>query len=256
LPLGSEKDAALIWGRIRKRPAPLISVAFTVPVFIAYHLGILMLMREPHTQASRSGFDFVSRWMLRLVDASPPAYVLVTLVLALILLVTTWVHQKRGKIAESPHKRVFWEALGVAVVLSAALGWATYRVLHGSGSTLTSLPLQDRFVLAIGSGFYEEAVFRGLLITGGSRLLMRLKRLKGKSPWIGLGVCTVVSSALYVLAYYLFAFDGHLAHFNVGVAAFRMIEALLFAAVYLTRGFAVAVYAHTFYNLFSLLWFF
>ncbi|MEY4582695.1 MAG: hypothetical protein RL701_7398 [Pseudomonadota bacterium] len=246
----------MIWGRIRKRPAPLISVAFTVPVFLAYHLGILLLKRQTHTQSSRSGFDFVSTWMLRLIEASAPGYVLLTLVLALVLLVTTWVHQKRGKILESPHKRVFWEALGVAVVASAALSWATYRVLHGSGSALSELPLLDRFVLAIGSGFHEEAVFRGLLISGGSWLLMKIKRFKGKSPWIGLGVCTVLSSALYVLAYYLFAFDGHSARFNWGVATFRLIEALLFAAVYLTRGFAVAVYGHTFYNLFTLLWFF
>lgn len=254
-PLGHERNSQVLWTRIRKRPAALISVAYTVPVFLAYQLGILWLDRHGKhghpDEVERSGFDLVSSWMLRLIDASVPAYVLLTLALALVLLVTTWVYQKRGKIAESPHKRVFWEALSAAVIGLAVLSYISHRVLQGEASNISSLPVLDRVILAIGSGFHEELVFRGLLISGGSWALMKFGKVR--KQYLALAICTVASSALYSLTHF-FLIGGDT--FSVAVAMFRVVEAVFFAALYLSRGFAVAVYTHTFYNLFTLLWYF
>lgn len=248
-PIGHERNSQVLWTRIRKRPAPLISVAYTVPVFLAYQLGVLLLHPREHDAQHHTGFEAVSLWMLRLLDASAPGYVLVSLALALVLLVTTWVHQKRGKIADSPHKRVFWEAVGAAVIGVGVLSYVAHRILQAE-ATSSPLPVIDRIVMAVGSGFYEEAVFRALGISGGSWVLVKYGRVK--KGFLALGVSVVVSAVVFSLAHFFVVGDEG---FKSGVAVFRAIEALFFTALYLSRGFAVAVYTHTFYNLLTLLWF-
>ena len=247
-PLGAEKDAALLWARIRKRPVPLLGVAFTVPVFVIFHLSILLLERAQLDDLRRSGFDLVATWFIGVLETSKPVYVFLPLALALALLVRTWVLQKRGKIAESPHKRVLGEAAGTAV-LGLLLGFIARRTLPGLTSTATVLPWIDRVVLALGSGFYSEAVFRALLIAGGGWLLIKLMKMK-KRPWVALVICSVLAS---LFAGFAQAFSVFAEQFPWGIAAYGTVEAMFFAALFVTRGFAVAVYAHTFYNLVGLL---
>ena len=248
-PLGSEKDAALLWARIRKRPAPLIGVAFTVPVFLTYHGLLLALDRAHRDDVRRSGFDLITTWFIGLIDASRPAYVLLTLALTLALLVTTWVHQKRGKIAESPHKRVLGEAAGAAV-FGLLVGFIARGALPWLTPAAAALPWIDRVVLAVGSAFYSEVVFRASFIAGGTWLLIKTMKNLKKRPWIAPLICAAVSSLLAGLAHALAVVDGQ---FPWGIAVYGAIEGLFFAGLYVTRGFAVAVYAHTFYNLVSLL---
>jgi hypothetical protein len=236
VPLGHEKDSAVLWDMIRKRPKPLMSVAFTVPVFLAYHLGILLVDR--HNQV-----DFISTLVLKVLEASTPAYVIMTLALALALLLTTWVQMKHGKVLDHSLGRVLAESLAAALVALMAIGWATHEVRSGEGPGVSSLSVVDRLVLAAGSGFHEEFIFRALLVTGGSWALSKLTRWK---PWASLLTCMVLSSVCFSLAHYFVIFDEP---FVPLVAGYRVIEGLLFATLYVTRGFATAVYAHAFYDL-------
>ncbi|MET0391406.1 MAG: CPBP family intramembrane glutamic endopeptidase [Polyangiales bacterium] len=235
--VGSQRNSSIMWTRIRKRPHPMISVAFTVPVFVLYHLGVLAVQEQ-------SQVDFVSTVVLKLVETSTPAYVMFTLALSLVLLLTTWWQQKKGKIAESPHKRVAWEALGGAVFAVAALGYANSAILHGEASAISAIRIFDKIVVSLGSGFHEELVFRALLISGGIYVLNKLKvKLK---PWMAIGLCMIVSSVLFSLVHYFAIYDEP---FAWSTAVYRALEGLFFATLYVTRGFAVAVYAHVFYNL-------
>jgi len=235
VPLGHEKDSTVLWDMIRRRPNPLMSVALTMPVFLAYHLGILLVDR--HSQV-----DFVSTLVLRVLEASTPAYVLMTLALALVLLLTTWVQMKRGKVLEHSLGRVLAESLAAALAGLMAIGWATHEVRGGEAAAST-LSVVDKLVLAAGSGFHEEFIFRALLVSGAAWALGKLT--KGK-PWVSLVTCMVVSSVLFSLAHYFVIFDEP---FVPIVAGYRVLEGLLFATLYVTRGFAVAVYAHAFYDL-------
>jgi len=244
--LGAEKDAALIWARVRKRAHPLISVAFTVPVFLAYHLGLFLGRHIDFLKLSpRSPTDVVSALPARLMDISEPAYVLMTLALALAVLVATWVQQKRGKIAESPAKRVFWEGVGGGVLGVALLGWVSLRVLPVSMSAaLAQSSVFDRIVMALGGAFYVESVFRAGVLYGSSWIIGKLTKLQ-RQPLV-LGLSVLLSCLLYTLAHYFVIFDEA---FSWAAAGFHMAEGLYFATVFVLRGFAVAVYAHMFYNL-------
>lgn len=234
--LGEERDSQLVWAAIRKRPNPLVSVAFTVPVFLVYHLGILAIARTHDV-------DFVSTLIQRLLDASVPGYVLVTLVVALMLLVTTWVQQKRGKAEPHLFRRVFVESLGAALLILMSIGWATHEVRTGEALSIPYMTFLEKLVLAAGAGFHEEMIFRAFLITGASWVLTKLIKWK---HWISLLVCTLISSVLFSLVHHFVLADEA---FVMHVAGFRVLEGLLFAALYITRGFATVVYAHVLYDL-------
>lgn len=234
--LGEERDSQLVWAAVRKRPNPLVSIAYTMPVFLVYHLGILAIDR-------RHDIDFVSTLVQRLLDASVPAYVLATLAVALLLLVTTWVQQKRGKAEPHLFRRVFAESLGAALLILMSIGWATHEVRTGEALSIPYMSFREKFVLAAGAGFHEELVFRALLITGASWALRRLTKWK---HLVSLIVCTLISSVLFSLAHYFVLADEV---FVMQVAGFRVLEGLMFAALYLTRGFATVVYAHVLYDL-------
>jgi membrane protease YdiL (CAAX protease family) len=234
--LGEERDSQLVWAAVRKRPNPLVSIAYTMPVFLIYHLGILPIDR-------RHDIDFVSTLVQRLLDASVPAYVLATLAVALMLLVTTWVQQKRGKAEPHLFRRVFAEALGAALLILMSIGWATHEVRTGEALSIPYMTFLEKVVLAAGAGFHEELVFRAFLISGASWVLRRLTKWKHMASLI---VCTLISSVLFSLAHHFVLADEA---FVMQVAGFRVLEGLMFAALYLTRGFATVVYTHVLYDL-------
>ena len=234
--LGEERDSTFVWALVRKRPNPLVSVAYTVPVFLLYHLGILVIER-------RHDVDFVSTLVQRLLDASVPAYVLVTLAVALALLVMTWVQQKRGKAEVHSFRRVLVEALAAALLILTSIGWATHEVRTGELLHEPYVTFLEKLVLAAGAGFHEELVFRAVLITGACWVLVKLTKWK---PWVALTACTLTSSALFSLAHHFVLADEA---FVMQVAGFRVLEGGLFAMLYLFRGFATVVYAHVIYDL-------
>jgi membrane protease YdiL (CAAX protease family) len=225
-----------LWTKLRRRPHPLTSVAFTVPVFLVYHLGVLLIPR-------RSQVDFVSTLVLRLLDASVPAYVMGTLAVALMLLLIVWVQQKRGAVPASSFGRVLLEATGCALLLLTSVGWATHQLFSPSeAGALSTLNVPEKLLLATGSGFHEEFLFRALLISGGSWLLGKLSNL---NPRVALIICMLGSAVVSALVQ---TFLMSTEPFTLLAAAYRALEGLLFAILYVTRGFAVTVYGHVFYD--------
>lgn len=235
-PLGREKASTLFWALLMKRPDPLTSVAFTVPLFLFYHLGILLVDR-------RSQVDFISTLVLRVLEASVPAYVLMTLALTLVLLLAVWVQQKRGKVPISSYRRVLGESVGFALLALVVLGWATHENRTSELGNLSPLRVFDKVLIAAGTGFHEEFIFRGLLITGGTWLLVKLGKVRRR---FALLFAMLISSVVFSLAHYLVIFDEP---FTWTLAGYRVLEGLLFATLYVFRGFAVAVYAHALYDL-------
>jgi hypothetical protein len=224
------------WTALRKRPDPLTSIAFTVPIFLLYHLGLLLV-------DARSQVDFISSWVFSLLDASVPAYVILTLAFALMLLVVVWVEQKRGVVPKSSMGRVIVEALACALLVLMSVGWASHRLLHSDEvNPLAALGVFDKLVLAAGTGFHEEFIFRALLISGGAALLGRVFRISGRTA---LGLCVVLSCVTFSLAHNFGKFGEP---FVASVAGYRALAGLAFAVLYVTRGFATVAYAHFFYE--------
>jgi hypothetical protein len=225
------------WDKVKKRPDPLTSVALTIPVFLIYHLGILIV-------ETRSGVDLVSNAVFGLLEASTPVYVIVTLAVALILAMVVWIEERRGVATGVPLTRVLLEGGAFALVVLAALGWAQSRALRTTDpGGLSELGVLDKIVLACGTGFHEEFVFRAVLVTGLSFVLAKLLRM---STRVALLSAVLLSSVAFSLVHYYGPFGEP---FALDVAAIRVLLGVLFAGLYLLRGFAVAVYAHVIFEL-------
>lgn len=223
-----------LWRRVSTRPDPLTGVALTLPVFLAYHLGILVI-------PDRSDADAVSRLAFKMLDASVPAYITATFAIALVVAVIVWVQQKRGATPVWSIGRVVLESGAYALLLLVTLGWATYRLAPGiAAASPTSPPVLTKLVLACGAGFHEELVFHALLVTGAAAALQSLLKLPRPTA---LGTTVLVSSLLFALAQYL----GSYSDVTFDTFFYRALLGLAFALLYLVRGFAVAVYSHVFY---------
>jgi membrane protease YdiL (CAAX protease family) len=112
-------------------------------------------------------------------------------------------------------------------------------------ATPASIPtgLASRFVVSIGAGLYEEFLFRMLVIALLHTLLVDVARA---DHWVGIGVAVVVSAALFTAAHPLNDAAGALSTQRV---VFYLMAGLYFAAVYVARGFGIAVATHAAYDI-------
>jgi hypothetical protein len=223
------------------RPDPLTSVVLTTPVFLIYHLGILLIDK-------RNGVDWVSDLTLQLLHASVPAYVALSLGLCGMLVLAMWLLRKRGSVRPQALLPIVTESALWAVVMLASVGWAVESIVPGLsaraasvGTAVAQLGPIEKIVMAAGAGFHEEVTFRVILFSGGARLLVAL-RARALPAFL----LTALLSSL------VFAFVHHLGVHGEGLTlaafSFRTLAGLYLCALYAARGFAVAVYTHALYD--------
>lgn len=222
-----------------RKTDPLTSLVLTIPVYLVYHLGILGI-------DTRNGVDLVSSLTFRLLDASVLGYVGVTVGLALALFAAGWSLRGAQKVHPSALVPVLFESTLLALLMAFSVGWATHALGHVLSLGAGFGPL-ERIVLSAGAGFHEELVFRVGLVSGGAWLLQRASSLgrRGALGWALLG-----SALLFSAVHHLGPLGDAL---SAPVFLFRTLAGLYLSAVYLLRGFAVAVYTHALYDLF--VWF-
>lgn len=225
------------WDTVKKRPDPLTSVALTIPVFLVYHLGILVV-------DSRSGVDFVSKAAFGLMQISRPAYVIATLGVALMLATVVWIEERRGAVTKVSLTRVLLEGGAFGLMALLGFGWTISRALRATDtSSAAELNILEKLVLACGTGFHEEFVFRAALVSGLAFVLAKVIRM---SSGAALTIAVVVSSIASSLVHNYGPFGEP---FLMDVALIRVVLGAAFAIVYLLRGFACVVYAHAVFQL-------
>jgi membrane protease YdiL (CAAX protease family) len=103
-----------------------------------------------------------------------------------------------------------------------------------------------KLATAIGAGVYEEFVFRVVLLGG---LVVLFSRGRRFPPWAAYMLALVISSIAFAVAHY---FSMGRAPFDRHVFILRQLAGVVFGIIYCLRGFGVAAYAHTMYDLFVL----
>ena len=136
---------------------------------------------------------------------------------------------------------MFLESLIYGSLLGLAVGsltgvFLTPQDIHFNQSKINSL------VLNLGAGIYEEFVFRFLLITGIFWILK--KTIKNK--FVIYSCAFLVSSLLFSFFHYLEPFNGP---FQVNSFLFRFIAGSVFSIIFIFRGYGIAAYSHSLYNI-------
>lgn len=139
---------------------------------------------------------------------------------------------------------MFVEAGVLAILLALALN-AVPRLMVVPPEGVFNVT--NKLATAIGAGVYEELVFRVFLLGGLVVLFARGRRFP---PWAAYTLALVVSSIAFAVAHY---FSIGRAPFDRHVFILRQMAGVVFGIIYCLRGFGVAAYAHTLYDLFVLL---
>ncbi len=244
----SKKAATPVgWRRLTVPYDPLTSLVLTMPVFLVYHLGLLVT-------DLRNGADLVTGLMVQVLDRSLLGYVALTLSIAVgVVLAGRYLRKSQHHHLEPKSLLpVIGESTVWSLVMLVSVGWLTAQIVGAWIAVDHAPPLQlgprtlgplERIVMSAGAGFHEELVFRVGLFGGGALALERFAKLSAGRAAL---IAALVSSLLFSAVHYLGSLGDA---FAISSFLFRFFMGLAFAALYRYRGLAVAVYTHTIYDL-------
>ena len=234
---------------------PLTSLAFIAPILIAYELGVLTLGPD----ALRNAADVWSRQFLRLLGFGQ--YFLLPLLVCGVLI--GWHHLRRDP--WSIRRRV----VGIMWLESLAFGVALLVLaqLMGRFVSAASVPAflassgersaWSKFIGYLGAGFYEELLFRLILLSGIALAAKQAGLNRRGSLLTAVGITSLLFAAVH------YRFEISLFGWTIGPqygdpfswfsCLFRIAAGLFFGCLFVLRGFGIAVGAHAIYDILVLL---
>jgi membrane protease YdiL (CAAX protease family) len=234
--------------RTKRGPRNLLtSLILVFPLFVIYQIGVLF------TLPLLNGADFLTVFLFRKVGLTTTAYLGYTAAITVLFAIAVGVLRRKQRFDPGLIVPVLIESaiyaltMGSLIVLVMTKLFGISPQLAGSGGLIASQGILARAVMSIGAGVYEETVFRLVLVGG---VVALLERGLGLARWVALGAAFVVSSLLFSAMHHIPPYGDPL---HLGVFTFRFLAGMCFATLFWFRGFAVAVYAHAFYDLYVLL---
>jgi hypothetical protein len=245
-------------GELRDKPGAWVDLGLTLPIFMAYHAGVIFL----HVQ---NATDPVTGPLLHVAEGNRAIYLLITASIGVIFAGVFGVIG-RGQ-AFRPEKFVQIALEGVLYAVLMRLG-AAYVVGHlfaavGSGGA-SPLGNQGPFVglvMSLGAGFYEELAFRVLLFGLGAKVLVWVLTHQPygvvtneprRLSWRGVVVAflwALAAACVFSGVHYVGSLGDP---FALPSFVFRVVLGLVLTLIFVLRGFAAAVWAHAVYDIWVL----
>jgi Type II CAAX prenyl endopeptidase Rce1-like len=211
-------------------------LGLTLPIFVCYHIGVIFL-------PVRNAADLVTQYLVEFANQSRLAYVAFTIGLGAIFVAVLALLGRRQVLR---WQSFAWLALeGVLYAVAMRLIAATVV-----GRLFLALGLERHFtgvVMSLGAGLYEEIAFRVVLYGLGLRCLRVLWPPKSWWRRYWLACSWAIASACSFSAWHHLGALGEA--FDARVFVFRAVCGLVFTLIYVTRGFAPAVWTHVVYDL-------
>jgi hypothetical protein len=227
---GAKDDDA----QIAQKSDAWTDLGLTLPIFVAYHLGVVFL-------PVRNAADLVTSELRSLAKHSLPMYATLTLALGALFVIALWSLGQRKALAAPRFVFIAIEGALYAVLMRAAGSYVvgSLRLAGASGDGLFG-----SVVMALGAGFYEEIAFRVGLFGVGSLVLRQIfgKGAQGVAVTV---VWALASSAAFSGWHYVGALGDP---FDLQSFAFRAVCGLFLTAIFAFRGFAPAVWTHAIYD--------
>ena len=235
-PVMNENEAE----RFLKNPSgPLDDLALTLPVFVAYHLGVVFL-------PMRNAADVVTHELVALAQNDLLAYSGLTLAIGLLYSGVMLVLGRKYSLHWQRFALVAGEGVLYAVMMRMIAGYVVGRLRLAAGGA----PIQGVLagsVMSLGAGFYEELVFRVILFGLGLHVVRALFKAKqGSRRLVSWLVWAALTAALFSGWHYV----GDLGDdFEWKSFTFRWVCGMVFTVIFAFRGFAPAVWTHALYDL-------
>lgn len=233
--------------------SPRYSLLFALPLLIAYELLAAIFRRPVAEQQVRNGADVILHELAFLVaGAYGPLLLMVAIVGLSIVFVWRDLRRSGGGLRPAFFAGMLAEATGLALVFGVVIGTITAQLLGGlhllmvPGGPLATMSWPTRLMLSLGAGFFEELLFRVLLVSA----LATIGRVLfgfGRAP---AGVFAAIIGALIFSAFHYVGPFGE--RFEIQSFAFRAVSGLAFSGLYLVRGFGITAWTHALYDAFLL----
>lgn len=221
------------------------SYLFVLPLIIFYELGIWLVNAGQLSQI-RIGADILVKRLLQFVGIDGTVWF--SIMLLAIGGVIFW-YERKQKIPVRPRyfffmfieSALFGVIIGMIVASFVAsvfsLMWPPALQIGGGLGVLQGL------VLSLGAGFYEELVFRLILVT----LLVWLISLLKTGKRLRYIVAAVIGALIFSAVHYI----GELGDvFTFSSFTFRFLMGLALNGLFLWRGFGIAAMTHALYDIF------
>jgi hypothetical protein len=257
--------------RFRDRPGAWVDLGLTLPIVLIYQVAVVFL-------GVHNATDVVTGTLLSLSAGDRTKYLLATLAIGVIF-AGTFALLGRGQ-AFRPRKFVqvlvegtvyaFVMAGSANLIVGRIFAWlpaANVDLLSSVGDALAAVdkPTEGRFVgfiMSLGAGFYEELAFRVLLFGLGAKVLVwlfghqrvELAGTKSASGFsfqsLAIMTCWAIGCAMVFSGVH---YIGPLSDtFKLSSFTFRTLLGLALTLIFVTRGFAAAVWTHAIYDVWVL----
>jgi hypothetical protein len=243
--------------RLRDRPGAWVELGLTLPIFLVYHLAVVFLGVQNAT-------DVVTGTLLTLSAGDTTKYLLATLAIGVIFAGTFALLGRGQAFRPSKFFQIIVEgaiyAVGMAVVANFVVGNLFARI--GLAVGLRDQGRVVGFIMSLGAGFYEELTFRVLLFGLGAKALVWLlgqerMELAGTSTagrfslrsWLIMTVWAVACAVIFSGVHYIGPMSDA---FQLTSFTFRAVLGLILTLIFVTRGFAAAVWTHAIYDIWVL----
>jgi hypothetical protein len=214
-------------------------LGLTLPIFVLYHLGVMFL-------PVRNAADVVTQELVALAHNDRIAYAALTVgvgsvFVAVLLMLGRGQSLRWQSFAWLALEGIVY-AIGMRLVANAVVG--ELFLAAGIEGRFTG------FVMSLGAGLYEEVAFRVVLFGLGLRCLRVLFRSSSRLRRFSLAIGWALACALVFSAWHHVGALGE--PLDARVFVFRAVCALVFTLIYVTRGFAPAVWTHVAYDVWVL----
>lgn len=234
------RGAGGVEGYFATTRSPMVAAVVTLPLLLLYNLGLLM-----PGNSTLNAADLLTTLLLE--QAGLTGFLVVNGLLVLVSVVLMVVLARQGRLKPSHWLAICAEGLFLGLLLGHSvlyvMGQAQLLAVDGGHD----LSLAQALSVSAGAGYWEEIVFR-LAMVGGPIALAR-RQWSGRSfgdvsrvVLVG-AVAVILSSLLFSLAHYLGSES-----LDPFTFWYRSLSGLVFSAIFLVRGFAVAAYTHFLYD--------
>ena len=219
------------------------SSILALPILVAYELGVRVVDSALRTPI-RNGADAMLQSLASIFGNVGP--ILVPTAVAATLLVLCFRERARGLVIQrGAVVGMIVEALAYAAIFGGVVGRLTALLLPHAlaalGTGIGGLPVAAQVVLSLGAGFYEEVLFRGLVL-GGLRFVLGLVIAR---PRLRDGAAVLLAALLFSAYHHVGPYGDP---FSLQVFMFRFVAGLILSGLLVLRGFGITVATHAFYD--------
>jgi hypothetical protein len=234
------------------KPGAWNELALTLPVFLAYQIGVVFLR-------VRNATDVVTSHLLELAHGDRLTYLGLTGALGLAMVVIFGALSRGQGLNLRKVGQIALEGASYAIAMSAATTWLVGKMFASAPAPMHADPFSG-LVMSLGAGFYEELTFRVLLFGMGAKVLVwvlarqEVGLVRAAPPLRFVAILIMMAGALASAAVFSgMHYVGPLGEaFDLRSFAARAVLGLALTLVFATRGFAAAVWTHALYDVWVL----